>query len=134
MSQLSITVNGRSYQIACEEGQEKHLGELGAYLDKRVKDLVAQVGQVGDTRLLVMVALLIADELSELYDELDTVRDGKSAPSAAPMQSAAPIQSTAPIQSALPIALDMIPESEMADRLEAAARTIEDIAARLERV
>ena len=128
MGQLSITVNGRSYQIACEEGQEKHLGELGAYLDKRVKDLVAQVGQVGDTRLLVMVALLIADELSELYDELDTVRGDKSAPSAGSMQSAAPVQS------ALPIALDMVPESEMADRLEAAARTIEDIAARLERV
>jgi len=128
MGQLSITVNGRSYQIACEEGQEKHLGELGAYLDKRVKDLVGQVGQVGDTRLLVMVALLIADELSELYDELDTVRGEKSAPSAASMPSAAPIQS------ALPIALELIPESEMADRLEAAARTIEDIAARLERV
>jgi cell division protein ZapA len=116
MGQLSITVNGRSYQIACEEGQEKHLGELGAYLDKRVKDLVAQVGQVGDTRLLVMVALLIADELSELYDELDTVRGQKPTPGAAS------------------IAIDMIPEAEMADRLEAAARTIEDIAARLERV
>lgn len=115
MSQLSITVNGRSYQIACEEGQEKHLGELGAYLDKRVKDLVASVGQVGDTRLLVMVALLIADELSELYDELDTVRGQK------------------PASGATPITAELIPESEMADRLEAAARTIEDIAARLER-
>ena len=57
MGQLAITVNGRSYPIACEEGQEKHLAELGAYVDKRVKDLVASVGQVGDTRLLVMAGL-----------------------------------------------------------------------------
>jgi len=118
MPQLAITVNGRSYQIACEEGQEQHLSELGAYVDKRVKDLVASVGQIGDTRLLVMASLLIADELSDLYDELDALRAGKEPPEAPKPAGANGGDADAAV----------------ADRLEAAARSIEDIAARLERV
>ena len=72
MGQVDITINGRTYQIACDDGQEEHLTELGEYVDKRVKELVAAVGQVGDSRLLVMVSLLIADELSETYADLKT--------------------------------------------------------------
>jgi len=120
VGQLAITINGRSYQIACEEGQEKHLSELGAYIDKRVKDLVTSVGQIGDTRLLVMASLLIADELSDLYDELDAARAGKRAPEKAPKKGA-------PANGA-------DSDTALADQLDAAARTIEDIAARLERV
>jgi cell division protein ZapA len=118
VGQLAININGRSYQIACEEGQEQHLSELGAYIDKRVKDLVSSVGQIGDTRLLVMASLLIADELSDLYDELDTLRgQGRSPPSP-------------PAAGGNGAAL----EAEAAEQLESAARAIEDIAARLERV
>ena len=116
MSQLAITINGRSYQIACEEGQEKHLSDLGAYIDKRVKDLVASVGQIGDTRLLVMASLLIADELSDLYDELDAARAEKRTPERASGNGAGAA------------------EDALAERLDSAARTIEDIAARLERI
>ncbi len=118
MGQLAVTVNGRSYPIACEEGQEKHLADLGAYVDKRVKDLVASVGQVGDTRLLVMASLLIADELSELYDEMDTLR----AEMAARESGSAPESQGNGSEAAL------------AEKLDAASRAIEDIAARLERV
>ena len=119
MGQLAITVNGRSYPIACEEGQEKHLAELGAYVDKRVKDLVASVGQVGDTRLLVMASLLIADELSELYDEMDTLRADMVAHEDASAKSATKGNGK---------------DTALAQKLDAAARVIEDIAAQLERV
>ena len=70
MAQVDVTINGRNYQIACDDGQEAHLAQLGEYVDRRVKELVAAVGQVGDSRLLVMVALLIADELAETYAPL----------------------------------------------------------------
>jgi cell division protein ZapA len=70
MAQVDVTINGRNYQIACDDGQEAHLAQLGEYVDRRVKGLVAAVGQVGDSRLLVMVALLIADELAETYAQL----------------------------------------------------------------
>ena len=70
MAQVDVTINGRDYQIACDDGQEDHLGQLGEYVDRRVKELATTVGQVGDSRLLVMVSLLIADELAETYAEL----------------------------------------------------------------
>ena len=74
MAQVSVTINGRNYQIACDDGQEAHLTRLGNYVDKRISELVASVGQVGDARLLVMASLLVADELSDAYSELDVLR------------------------------------------------------------
>ena len=74
MGQVSVNINGRKYQIACDDGQEAHLTRLGAYVDKRVGELVASVGQVGDARLMVMASLLIADELSDVYAEIESIR------------------------------------------------------------
>jgi cell division protein ZapA len=71
MAQVSITINNRKYQVSCDDGQEAHLTRLGDYVDKRLDELVAAVGQVGDSRLLVMVSLLLADELSDLYAKSD---------------------------------------------------------------
>ena len=70
MAQVEVTINGRNYQIACDDGQEAHLVQLGEYIDKRVQELVSAIGQVGDSRLLVMTSLLIADELAETYADL----------------------------------------------------------------
>ena len=74
MAKVSVTINKRKYEIACDDGQEAHLRRLGDYIDNRVKELIAAVGQTGDARLLVMVSLLIADELSDAYAELETAR------------------------------------------------------------
>ena len=74
MAQVNVRINGRQYQVACEDGQEGHLDKLAAYIDQRVAELVKDVGQVGDARLLVMSALLIADELADAYDELSELR------------------------------------------------------------
>ena len=74
MANVTVEINDRKYQIACDDGQEAHLRRLGDYIDNRVKELIAAVGQTGDARLLVMVSLLIADELSDAYAELETVR------------------------------------------------------------
>lgn len=65
MAQVTLTVNGRSYEVACDDGQEEHLLELARMVDERVRDLAASVGAVGEPRLLVMTSLLIADELDE---------------------------------------------------------------------
>lgn len=78
MAQIKVKINGRTYEVACDDGQEEHVARLGRYLDTKVGELAAQVGQVGDTRLLVMAALLITDELSEAYGELDDIREGRA--------------------------------------------------------
>jgi len=78
MAQVEVTVNGRNYRIACDDGQEDHLIELAGFIDRKVAELVSAVGQVGDARLLVMASLLIADELSETYAAL---KEGQGAAS-----------------------------------------------------
>ncbi len=87
MAQVDITVNGRSYSVACDDGQEDHLHKLAAYLDKRVGELAASMGQLGDARLLVMAGLLVSDELSECFEEIKSLRaelESQSQSAAAP--------------------------------------------------
>ena len=70
MAQVSVTINGRPYQVACDDGQEDHLRSLADYVDRRIGQLVAAVGQVGDAHLLVMASLVIADELADASQAL----------------------------------------------------------------
>ena len=74
MSQVEITINGRQYRVACEDGQETHLTNLANYFDGKMTSLVEEVGQIGDTSLMVMAGLLIADELSDANQELIDTR------------------------------------------------------------
>ena len=66
MAQVSVTINGRQFRMACEDGQEAHLMSLARELDGRIEGLRAKFGEIGDTRLTVMAALTIADELGEM--------------------------------------------------------------------
>src|SRR5437667_10123576 len=82
MVQVSVTINGRQFRMACEDGEEPHLLLLAEDLDQRVSRLRARFGEIGDTRLTVMAALTLADELSEtkkrlqqLEPELATLKD-----------------------------------------------------------
>ena len=65
MSQVNVTINGRQFRMACEDGQEDHLDELARELDARIDGLRAKFGEIGDTRLTVMAAITVADELAE---------------------------------------------------------------------
>ena len=64
MPLVEVVVNGREYQVACDEGQEERLRDLAQMFDKRVQALSSSVGPVGDARLLLMAGLVLADELS----------------------------------------------------------------------
>ena len=62
MPLVNVTVNGRAYTIACDEGEEDHLRQLANVVDAKAREVLSSVGQVGDARLLLMAAILIADE------------------------------------------------------------------------
>ena len=86
MSQVTVTINGRQFRMACEDGQEGHLMELARDLDSRIEGLRAKFGEIGDTRLTVMAALTLADALSEtgqrikrLEDEVAAMQDARAA-------------------------------------------------------
>lgn len=71
MGQVSVTLNSRMYRLACEDGEEGRLVELATHVKERVDELTLQFGQVGDDRLLLMAALLIADELWDTRQALE---------------------------------------------------------------
>jgi cell division protein ZapA len=63
--QISVTINGRAYPVACDEGQEARIRELARLIDGKVAAFARQVGQAGEARLLVLAALVLADELAD---------------------------------------------------------------------
>src|SRR5262249_20867713 len=65
MAEVHLTINGRTYPVACDPGEEAHLRELAQYLDRKITDFVRKLGQIGEARLLVLASLMIADELAE---------------------------------------------------------------------
>jgi cell division protein ZapA len=86
VSQVNVTINGRQFRMACEDGEEAHLRELAKGLDDRIVALRGQFGEIGDARLTVMAALMVADELSEtakkirrLEQELAALQDARVA-------------------------------------------------------
>lgn len=62
MPLVNVMINQRAYTIACDDGEEEHLRELAGHVDSKVRELLESVGQAGEQRLLLMAALLIADE------------------------------------------------------------------------
>jgi cell division protein ZapA len=67
---VNVTINGRQFRMACEDGQEDHLRGLAKDLDERIVALRGQFGEIGDARLTVMAALMVSDELAEIKERL----------------------------------------------------------------
>jgi cell division protein ZapA len=65
MAQVTVTINGRNFPVSCNDGEERRTEELGRYVDAKVRGFVRELGQVGETRLLVLAALVLADELAD---------------------------------------------------------------------
>ena len=74
MGQVVVTVNGRAVRIACDDGQEPRIRRLAQYVDAQGREFVESVGQVGEARLLLLAALVIADELSDANEALQQER------------------------------------------------------------
>ncbi len=74
MSDVTVTVNRRTYQIACDEGQEERLHDLAQLVDNRVEELATANDQIGDQRLLVMASLLLADEVEDMRQNLQDTK------------------------------------------------------------
>ena len=81
MNHINVTINGRQYRMACEEGQEARLLKLADGFEARIGTLRGRFGEIGDARLTVMAALTVCDELLDannrirgLEEELETLR------------------------------------------------------------
>lgn len=73
MAVVTVTINGRLYDIGCDDSQAARVQALGRDIDSRAQNLLTSVGVVSDSRLLVMLCLMLADELAD-------AREGSPAP------------------------------------------------------
>jgi len=81
--QVNVRINGYSYTVGCEDGQEQHLVAMAREVENRVDSIKALGGQSGEARLLVLAALLMADELHDLRVEADALRASSARPARA---------------------------------------------------
>ena len=82
MNHVNVTINGRQYRMACEEGQEAQLVDLAESFETKIQGLRGKFGEIGDARLTVMAALTVCDELIDaqqraraLEEELNALRN-----------------------------------------------------------
>ena len=78
MATVTVDVNGRPYAVGCADGQEERVRILAKQFDNQVRQVAGDVGHVGDLRLFLMSALILADELHEAR-----LNAGKAGPSSA---------------------------------------------------
>lgn len=91
MPKADIVVEGKRYSIACASGQEDRLHSLGSRLDRRIQSIKGAVGDIGDTRLLLVAALALIDELDAAKMKLGTPSEFEAQASAALLDAAARI-------------------------------------------
>lgn len=109
MGQVTVRVNGYQHTIGCKDGEEQHVLDLVSQIEDKVRVIRAMGGQFSESRMLLHVALLLADEASDLRTELGRVRAGGAV--------AAPAQ----------------PDPMLAERLARIAERIEGLAQSLDR-
>ena len=112
MAQVTIRINGYAYTVGCEDGQEAHLQAMGRSIDRYVDRVKALGKQSGESQILVLASLLMADEMHDLAIARDTAPELATRP-----VSVSPVPATPGLEEAL---------HELAERAE-------DIAALLER-
>ncbi|MBY0338288.1 MAG: cell division protein ZapA [Acetobacteraceae bacterium] len=113
MGQVNVRVNGYNHTIGCKDGEEDHVRDLIAQIEDKVRHIRAMGGQFSESRMLLHVALLFADEASDLRIELARLRAGGAAGAAIPPPAE--------------------PDPRLAERLARIASRIEGIAQNLER-
>ncbi len=74
MAEVNLNIHGRDYGIACDDGQESRVMEVGNYVDSRVRGIASAGAASNENHLLVLTALVLADEVRELKDNIQTVQ------------------------------------------------------------
>lgn len=74
MSEITLKINNRGYSLSCDEGQEQRLADLGSYVNSRLNDIAAAGAATNESHLLVLTALVLADEIFEMRDEMQDLR------------------------------------------------------------
>jgi cell division protein ZapA len=116
MAQVNVTISGKTYRMACEDGQEEHLAVMADRVNESIEQLRARFGEIGDQRLTVMAAITLADLNAEVERKLQQLRAEVAGLEEA---RAAVVERQAGV------------EAEIADAIDAMTSRIEAVAARV---
>lgn len=130
MAEVSVEIGGRSFEVACQEGEEHYLNAAAALLDGEAKTILAHIGRLPENRMLLMAGLMLADKTAGISDELEQAK-------AALAETQARLRKLeqAPKPEAERIEVPVIPEivkdsfAEIAARAESLADQVEERAA-----
>jgi len=122
MAEVNISINGRVHEISCDNGQEGRVVDLASYIDQRLQQIARSGAAYNDAHLLVLTALVLADELFETREKLSAV---SASPSAAPAKG----RKGEVVAESAPSAED---EKAVAQLLEKLVKRIDGIAARVQ--
>ena len=75
MSEVTLKINNRGYSLACDEGQEQRLVDLSHYVDSRLQDIAAAGAAAGESHLLVLTSLVLADEIYDLRSDIAALQE-----------------------------------------------------------
>ncbi|MDB2682673.1 cell division protein ZapA [Alphaproteobacteria bacterium] len=114
MAEVTLSINGRNYGIACDDGQEQRVLDLGSYVDQRMREMSKAGAATNDSQLLVLTTILLADEIFEMRD------NPQAQPANAAEISAAATQAAEEKEEAVAGAIDKLAEriNTIADRLQ----------------
>lgn len=120
MAELEITIGGRSFMVACQEGEEHFLRTAGAMLDTEAQPLVTQMGRLPEARMLLMAGLMLADRTASVEDQLRVLKARVEELENQPLPEPQIVQ--------VPVIPQQIPETlaEIAARAEALASKVDD--------
>ncbi|RUS63709.1 cell division protein ZapA [Pseudorhodobacter sp. E13] len=120
MAELEITIGGRSFMVACQEGEEHFLRTAAAMLDTEAQPLVTQMGRLPEARMLLMAGLMLADRTASVEDQLRVLK--------ARVEELENQPAPEPQRVEIPVIPPQIPETlaEIAARAEALAAKVED--------
>ncbi len=75
MAEVTLTINGRNYGIACDDGQEKRVRDLGYYIDQRMREIARAGAATNESHLMVLTSLMLADEIFDLRDNIGSMEE-----------------------------------------------------------
>ena len=77
MAQVTVRINGFAYTVGCKDGEEQHLLAMAGEVERRIETIRASAGPSGESRMLVMASLLMADDLYETEQALKSAQSGQ---------------------------------------------------------
>ncbi|MEN8656820.1 cell division protein ZapA [Marivita sp.] len=127
MPEVEINIGGRSFDVACQEGEEQYLHSAARMLDNEAQVLAQQVGRIPEARMLLMAGLMLADKTAGLEDKLRESED-RAAAYLSELRSIKDAPPPEPERIEVPVVPTDVTESlqEIAARAEALARDVEE--------